>query len=62
MHCGHIYLISLRCFRVAESSSEEAQKDMYCEDGGDKEPVEKHCGPLRELVSMFVCVLMCEFM
>lgn len=56
------YVTYFHCFRAAERSSQETQKDMYRKDGGDKEPVEKHCGPLCELVSMFVCVAVCVYM
>lgn len=56
-----IYMLILRSFlsRTAEGSSKKTQKDMHCENGRDTEPVEEHCRPLRQLVSVSVLLSVC---
>lgn len=38
--------------RTTKCSSEETQKDLHCENGWYEEPVEEHCRPVRQLVSV----------
>lgn len=48
-------LMCLLVSRIAESPTEETQKDMHCKNGWDKKPVEEYCCALCQLVS--ICVM-----
>lgn len=41
--------------RAGAGVTQETSEELHCQDDEHQEPVEKHCGVMRELVSVFFC-------
>lgn len=43
--------------RTGAGAAQETPEDLHCQDDEHQEPVEKHCGAVRQLVSVFLAGL-----